>query len=47
MKRVIFIAHGVGDHDEGWSKPVVEAIKDIVSALESDEETGFDADRLQ
>jgi hypothetical protein len=47
MKRVLFLLHGIGRHDKGWSDEVVEVLKDKAAELETDTALGFSAPRFQ
>jgi hypothetical protein len=44
MKRVVFLLHGVGRHDEKWSLPFQTRFKALIKALEVDGD--FDPDPL-
>ena len=44
MKRVVFLLHGVGRHEDGWSGPFQTRFKALVKGLEADGE--FDPDPL-
>lgn len=51
MKRVLFLAHGVGNHSnepgKEWWKGEVEKIKEVAGSLTDDAESGFEAGQLQ
>jgi hypothetical protein len=44
MKRVVFLLHGIGRHEEGWSSAFQTRFKTLVKALEADGD--FDPDPL-
>lgn len=44
MKRVVFVIHGIGRHEEGWSKAFSTGFGTLLGALEADED--FDPEPL-